>query len=229
MKSKLESTATFEASLYQLYFFQDQFQITKKQKTLLKLSMQCRNSIYFDKLKSLTRLTNTGLYDPFYILTAIRKNQPTLTILTADKESLKKPKRIRTIDSKDKIISDLKRCQLNFDMALNWLKYEKRSIKMSGGQAQIINETRKRDKEVYKTLKKLCLAKNKNHFTPMEILECIRSNSTQLKAILDGRPIPEIKNSKSSNKQDNPKPLPLDTNYKYPTKTSKSIWTVKKR
>ena len=63
----------------------------------------------------------------------------------------------------------------------------------------------------------------------MEILECIRTNTTQLKAIMEGTPIPENLNSKSSNKKDNPKPLQLYTNYKYPTKTSKSIWTVKKR
>lgn len=228
---RLVPTATFEGSLYQLYFFQMELEMTKNQRKILKLLKEFKNSILFHDLKELTTTDSNGYYKPLCLLKVIRKNQVgCIELIKENEDSFKTPdKKVKTADSKEKILRDLKKIHLKYNLALSWLIYERRSVRITKLQRKILNNAKKRNHDLYKRLKVLTLSKKQTLCTPMEILECLRQNTFELKELIDGKPKRKLNDEKTSLKNSSSKPLPLDTNYKYPTKTSKSIWTVKKR
>lgn len=151
----LVSTATFDGSLYLLYFFQKEFNMTKKQRKILKLSKEFKTSILYNNLKELTRIDSNGYYTPLSLLTTIRKHQVSLTELIKENEDFFKTrtKTVKTADSKENILRDLKKVQLNYNLALRWLIYERRSIKMTKLQRTILNNAKRRNCNLYKKLK----------------------------------------------------------------------------
>ncbi len=110
--------------------------------------------------------------------------------------------------------------------SLDCLNREKKQLRLSKKERKVINALRKRDNDSQR-LKKIIKLGKSSICTPSHLLEVIRNNQLELIRCITGKHLNSEKVQPTS--KEDKKSLPLDTNYKYPTKTSKSIWTVKNK
>ena len=220
-------TETFEISFHYLLKIGLNGGLTKQEFKILKVATQSKKKIY-PILQSLTIPNDKGYFTPGTVLNAIQKNLHDLNRIIKGRSPLKinidqvQPKRT----SKDKLFKDFKDMKETFPSSLRLLNRELKSLKIPGKDRRIINGAKKKQR-LYNRLESLTKCNKTGKGTPIKILEAIRKNRLELGAILEGKSHSNIWDILAE--KENSKPLPLDTNYKYPTKTSNSIWTVKKK
>lgn len=219
---KLQSAETLEIALHQMYSAKKALKLTTKQAKIILEARQNKKSKIFIGIMNYTQLTSAGTYSTLNILNAIRHNQSELFNAIKDTETVE-PYPIK--GHKIKLLNDLKTIQDTFPRSLNCLYYEMDLFKLTTKQKKIVVSAKKgKGKEgnlIFSKLRNLTKLNKLGTCSPFQILEVILKNQIELILLISGEPV--------STYEEDKKKLPLDTNYKYPTKTSKSIWTVKKK
>ena len=226
---KLQPHATCEGALYRLYSVREELSLTKKENKILLAAKQfgCKNQT-FVRLKELTEITQSGTYAPLEILLAVQENLDEIYKLAGKKRiktgAAKGKCEISGKERKMHIEKDLKIPERSFGSALEYLYLMKNFVFGTAKQKRILHTaTKGQNKRTFSRLKALTKQDKAGNYTPYNIKTALYENKEELNNIAQGR---RIKRSYSS---EDKKKLPLTTDYEYPTKTSKSIWTVKKK
>jgi hypothetical protein len=229
LKKRLQPNASCEGALYRLCYVRDELDLTKKEKKVLLAAKQYggKNQT-FKSLKELTEITKLGLYAPLDLVTTIRKNFDELYKLACEKrmktQAAKRKGEISGKERKMHIEKDLKIPEKNFESALYYL-YLMRHGLMTSKQKRILHTAKKGQNITFARLKNLTEQDKAGNYSPFNIKQALSTYREELDDIAQGR----RRNTKRPSSSEDREKLPLITDYKYPTKTSTSIWTVKKK
>ena len=228
LRNKLPVTETFEVALNELFNARKDCKMTKIQVKILSEAINNQKSETFQELKNLTLRNQSKPYSSYFVLNAIRKNQKELTEILNGNQKINKDRHInaRTV-SLENALKDLELPQTSFERALGLLCDVKDYLNLSRKQEKIILAAKKKYRKTYRKLKSLTGKTEGGTYLPIDVLEAVCKNRTELIQLVDGKQLTNNKSSSVSENKKNKKGLPLDTNYKYPTKTSNSIWTVR--
>lgn len=117
---------------------------------------------------------------------------------------------------------------MSFGYALKLLLKGEAQIKLTKKQWKNLTKVKK-NRKLYPMLKKVTRKSKLGNYSPYYVMEAYRMYEPELIEAINGNGKIRSKRESSSKSNCNEKKSPLDTNYKYPTKTSKSIWTVRNR
>ncbi|GAA4327350.1 hypothetical protein GCM10023115_24750 [Pontixanthobacter gangjinensis] len=125
----------------------------------------------------------------------------------------------------------------SFSQSLKIVYSLRKPLKLNANEAKVLltakkGKTKKSDL-IYKKLKELTKKDSSKKCSPIDVIIALRNNSQKLIVHIEGKKNSQkLKTEKEiQNKKEQPakKKIELDRNYKYPTKASSSIWTVKKK